>query len=243
MEGNIFEGDSPNMIDDNRDYFPELVGDDKPYKDPKSLAKSFMHKENHIKSLETTLQGLRDELKQRLTMEQVLDKLTKVPPSPSVTSNPESQIPGERNDANQLTPDKLDEFIEGKLSMREKIVKAQQNYKAVYDTLLKQLGSEDNVKALLRDKARELEVDPTYLKQMAETNPKVFLTMVLPEKKVDLSSPPKSELNSPYRALGNVKNQSYYTALRKNDPALYWSPKIQQEEHLMAIQLGEAFFQ
>ncbi len=239
----IFEDDNPSpVIDDNRDYYPDLVGEGKQYKDNTSLAKSFMHKEMHIQSLEKTLQGLRDDLQARLTMEQVLDKITKSTNAPN-PSNAGTPNPDETDAANQFTPEQLDSILEKKLSKRDQQTKASQNYKMVNDTLIERLGNEQNAKALIRDKAKELEVAPEFLKQMAEANPKAFLELVLPKQGGHFEAAPRSQINPILRPQGNVKNDAYYANMRKTDPKKYWSPQIQMEEHNQALKLGADFFQ
>lgn len=226
------------------DPYAALVGEGKKFKDAVSLAKGKLEADKHIERLEGEMQGLREELNQRLSLEKFLDKLEHgaEPKAPEVTT-PQVQ-------SQTITPEDIAKTVKQILSTEKDVSTRQSNVDFVRSRLQEVWG---------RDYVSKLEeVAPEvggkeFLSSIAETNPKAFLKLVgidqqgrqvTPPVNTDVVVPPKNTTTvTPFgsAAIG-VKNQAYFQKLRKEDPKKYWAAETQMEMHKIAEQMGEAFF-
>lgn len=234
----IFE--DSNIQEPNKDYFSDLVGEDKKYKDQQALAFSRLKADEHIQKLETEMAELRKDLQARTTLAELTDKWAQMQ-----TQNTERSVDDDnqlqRKDSD-LTPEKIDSIFNTRLTEYEKTKARQANANLVKTELKRILG--DNYSSKLKDELNRLGISDEYANRMAEEQPQAFLKLVSPSQNRDdrFAAPPKSTVIATFAPSNTERTNSYYEKIRTSDPNLYWSPKVQNQLHDDAIRLGEKFF-
>lgn len=234
----IFE--DSNIQEPNKDYFSDLVGEDKKYKDQQALAFSRLKADEHIQKLETEMSELRKDLQARTTLAELTDKWAQMQ-----TQTTERRVDDDnqlqRKDSD-LTPEKIDSIFNTRLTEYEKTKARQANANLVKTELKKTLG--DNYSSKLKDELNRLGISDEYANRMAEEQPQAFLKLVSPSPNRDdrFAAPPRSTVAAPFAPSNTERTNSYYEKIRTSDPNLYWSPKVQNQLHDDAIRLGEKFF-
>jgi hypothetical protein len=198
--------------------------------DVDGLLKAKAHADKHIKNLEIENTGMRDDLKTRQTLEELLAK-TQSQPNLNVNAEP----PVNSNNQNPLSDTDLEAKLNAKLSEWEKKKAREQNAAYVRSELSKAWGSDYLSK--LEAKSRELGESLDDLAEMAQNKPKVFLKLVGAEgeRSVFNPAPPSSQFRSnAQNSQQNTKTYSWFQNLRRSDPSTYWSVATQKELHRIA---------
>lgn len=205
-----------------------LVGPDKKYKDVETALKSIPHAQEHIQSLETSLKELRDDLAKRETAEELLRRL----------EAKAAELPQE---VKGVSAQDLEGLVNKVLDSKSEQKKYVDNISMV-DTQMKATYGEKATE-VLKDKAKELELSIPELQVLAAKSPKAFLAM-FSESPKESSQNKSPSLNTD--ALGaqpsTDKTFAYYQKLRKDNPTMYYSPRVQQEMHQRAKDLGPKFY-
>ncbi len=242
----LFDNKEP-VIDPNKDYSTELVGEGKKFKDIPALARSKVEGDFFVGKLQNENKELRDELQKRLTLEEVMTKLAQT----KAESNKEVITPLEGNQPQALTKEQLEAFIAEKVgkSIQETRAEAEarQNFEHVKAELKKAWGLD--FQGRLEAKASELGLGKEWLTQLAGQKPTAFLTLV------GVSGTKPSGSNSAFditpsgvsaASIGDgnrgEKTQKYYNQLKLSDPNKYFSKSTQKEMYDQAMKLGEAYF-
>jgi hypothetical protein len=215
------------IVDPDKDYFEELVGEGKKYSDPKELAKATAYKDQHIAQIEDENKRMRDELATRIKYEDFLDKLEKLP---QVGSRDPQDDDDSHKDMSAMRPEEVERLLEQKLSQLEAQKAAQQNLNYVRSELEKALGP--NYVQHLKRQMNELGMTEAEVQRMAQSNPKVLLRAlaVSSDSKDNIfQAPPKGTNSSFSLSPSKKKGDSYFEEIRKKDPTTYWTPQIQNE--------------
>ena len=222
-------------------YHDHLVGEGKKFKDVEALAKAKMESDAFIEQLKRELAGTRDELNTRVNMQDFLDQVKEANKTRSEI------LPQEEIDqvvtGNTLSDEDISAKVDAILNKKQQESIAQQNANFVRTELTKTFGPNFQQKVLAR--AQELGVDQSFLQSMAERSPKAFLELVgapAPKGDPNMSIPPRGTAQPPSPLSHGTKGKAYYDKMRREQPALYWSPKVQMEEYRTALKMGEAFF-
>lgn len=237
-ENLLSESTSTNVID-------QLVGEGKKFKTQEDLARGKLESDQFIAQLQRELAGLREDLNQRVRMEELLERLEETRSNDGTNSNETNHSSGERpND-----PD-LETLINKTISKREQQNTANQNVAEVRKALEGYFG--EDYEAKLKAKAEELSLPIAELNDLAKKSPKAFLELVgvREQGKGGTYTPPTSRtLSSDRMGLtpqsSGSKTYSQYEALRKSNPTEYWSPSTQLQLHkdaIAAANKGEDFF-
>lgn len=191
--------------------------------DADALLKAKAHADRHIRNIETEQAGLREDLKTRLTLEEIA---AKIEASKNVNSEPQINTPS--------TPQSevdIDKLVDAKLSAYQKEQLYEQNINYVSAELTKAWGPDFQSKLVA--KARELGESQDNLIAMAQSKPKLFLTLVGATGTANNSytSAPTSSVrsNGSFKQAG--KTYSDFRKLRRENPQLYWSQTTQKEMH------------
>lgn len=249
-DNNIFSDDNNSSlsIDPEKNYYEELVGEGKKFKDEQALARAKAESDSFIERMKAENEKLRLELQKSETAEEILKKIQESSVPKATPQTPSSNQP-ESRPSSSLSQEDLDRLIEEKMKVRESETKADQNYRQVVEALTAAWGSHNLVTELSK-KAMELGMDKKELESYARTNPKAFLKLVdvnsTPSQQQARARVPESSVNT--SSFGNsnngVKNKAYYDKLRKEmGNSAFFSPKIQNEMHQQAIALGSKFFE
>ena len=236
---------SPVTLDESKDYFAELVGEGKKFRDPKELAKGKAYSDAHIANLEKTLAEMRAELQTRKTAEDLINQINLASNrvDPSRDQNPPVTEPNSNPDIKSgLTP----EDVERLFQEREAKQRREANLNKTTEKLREIHG--DNAAAALQAKASELGVDTNYLKGLAQDNPTIFLSLFNKpqESPKDIFNAPAPSTFRPNQNTDTGEKWSDYNKVKKENPTLYWSPKFQRKlmdaaERAMSQDRYEAF--
>lgn len=244
-ENDLFQpaegGDDVPAVDPNVDYFAELVGPDKRYKTAQEAARAIVEKDRHIDNIQNELAGMRQELNTRVTLEEFMDKMASQQdrPNPAQPANGGSEIDPPAGSVDETSVAKM---IEDRLAT----AREQDRQKANLDFVRVELeaafgkGYANRLQAI----AKELGVGTKFLNDLAAKAPKAFLELVLKQKS-DIApgiTPPQNAINAPFPSQGQKRNWQFYEKIRKENPRLYWTPKVQNELHKMAQEQGSTFF-
>lgn len=226
MPTDLFASDDLPFVDPNKDYLAELVGEGKKFSTPAELARGKAEADLHIARIEDEQKRLRTELSTRIKYEEFLDKLNSAPKSEPL--KPTGEPPAK--DISVLNPTEIEQLLEQKLRQRDAEKTAEQNLNIVDAKLREVLGP--NYAQALNRQAIELGMSQQFVKNLAAANPKaLFKLLGIDEKRKEDSflSPPKSQ-SSFTPSSGNIKKgDSYYEEIRKRDPVLFFSAKVQNE--------------
>jgi hypothetical protein len=234
--------DTPD-IDQNKDYFSELVGDGKKYKDSQAAGRAIVEKDAFIERLKAEAHGLRQELNTRLKLEEVIDRISSTSKSPISEQPPREPDNGQT--ASQLSPEDVQKLVADTLTDSEKKAQARRNLAYVEEKLQEAFGP--TFRRTVKAQAAKLEVGETFLQNLAAEQPAAFLKLMEVEgrEQSSVTPPPAPSVNS--AALGfkpsqGIKRKSYYDGIKKQDPRRYWSPSVQNEMHNEALKQGASFF-
>lgn len=232
---------------ENIDYIAALSKDGKP-PDLNALAKKAYHADAHVRNLEQENEGMRKELDQRLSYEDLIDQIKAMRESKPGTPPVETPEHVEKPNA-ALTPEQLSKLVRDTLNQESTRRTAEQNTSEVKKTLEQQWGRDYQRKLL--DKASELGVTQAFLEQTAATSPQALYRLVgaaeAPNPRAaeqNNSAPPHSTIDGNKLPNNRVtgKRLKDFDELRKTDPRTYWSAKFQSELHKLARDSGEDFY-
>jgi hypothetical protein len=237
--------DAPVTAEEVTVSIDDLVGEGQKYKTVEDLVKAVVFKDQHITRLETENRGMRDDLRASKRLEEVVEQLSKVAVGESPANSGGNQSERERGDAPALSAEDLEQLIDQGMTKREKAARQRDNLGEVSRALANTWGS--NYAAQLREQAKVLGVGEDFLNSVAAENPQAFYRLVGLQANAPVPSvfaPPASAVNSTgiQTRKVNDRTETYYADLKKKDPALYWSPKVQNQMHADAFRLEEKFF-
>ena len=245
----LFEGEDRNqpIIDPNKNWLEEYVGEGKKFKDPEDLAKGKAHSDAFIYRLQKETEELRKELNTRIKLEEFMDRMnsqnTDGAHQATQTAGTGNQTNGTASNA--TSPDDIESLIEQRLAQREAEKTQKQNVEIARSRLVEMFG--DNYQAELEARTNSLGLTKEFVANLAKTQPKALFALLGLEgqqKKDDSVFTPRGSVNT--SGLGNSgsqeKNWAYYEKIRKQNPAAYFSVPVQNEMHKQASKLGERFY-
>lgn len=233
-----------NEVDPNKDYLAELVGEGKKFKDERELARAKAEADAHIRRIEAENQAFREKLQQAKSVEELMDQLKIQQPiqRQDPPNHGGENVPG--NAGTSVSAEDLDKLITEKLTAKQQADQAKANQNWVLAQLQQRFGSEYGKR--VQQVAADLGLSKEDMSALASEKPKAFMKLVddnQPQQPQRGFSPPDTRVNT---QAGNqpsgVRNYAFYQALKKSDPKLYQSARVQTEMHREAIKQGAAFF-
>lgn len=266
MSEDIFEdtnADAP-VIDPEKDYFEEFVGEGKKYKDSKAAGRAILEKDLFIDQLKKEAEEARQELRSRISVEEALTRIQTT--NKTSQTNDSGQATSHREDgngANQdpqgITSEAIDKLVEEKLKAREQAAsqrtaqeREEANLASVRDKLSAVYGP--NFAAKVKEQADSLGVSTQFLTETGAREPRaLFKLLDITEAHAgqrrditdqNFSAPPRSVVNtSGVTNPGSTeRTQAYYDKLRKAEPKRYFSAEVQSQRHKDALRMGPKFF-
>lgn len=239
--GNLFENVDPDdiVIDPEKDYFVELVGEGKKYKDSTAAGRALAEKDAHIARIERENKDYRDRVKSTQTLEEIVNQLREQrSQEPAHQNNGTNQEPHLETPA--FTKEDLEALFEERLTKRDSERVERENLATVMSLAEKALGP--NFQRELEKRRQDLGLGPDFLTSVAKSNPKAFAKIMgLDEKKENsLFAPPATERNTASSVGGTKRNYKWYQELRKKDHRAYEASV--QQMHKDAHEQGEAFY-
>jgi hypothetical protein len=240
----LFEDKNNDQTPQN--YFEQLVGEGKKFKDQEALAKSKWEADRHIDQvhkeqaeLRADYLKLREEHMAQAKLQELVDQLKQAQQHSS------SNNPPANNDVKPgIKPEEIESLLDKKLSEREIARRQEENFNIVRNKLQEKHG--DNSSSFLQEQMNKLGLSKEDLDEMARKHPQVFIqTLGLND-----TAPPRDPFQAPTRPSvrndnfkPNIKRRdwAYYQELKNTDPKTYWKPETQNQMHLDAAVLGNAF--
>lgn len=246
----LFEGERIPVVDPNRDWLGEYVGEGKKFKDPAALARAKAESDAFIARLQKETEGLRNELSTRIKLEEFMDRMNS---QNSSGANQATQTAGQGNledgtASNATSPDDIEKLIEQRLAAKEAELVRKQNIETSKQKLQETLGPD--YASELEARTNALGLTKEFVSNLAATQPKALFALlgfegVQPKKQTnDVFSSPRSSVNTSglNSSPSQEKNFAYYEKIRRQNPGMYWSSQTQNEIHAQAAKLGERFY-
>jgi archaellum component FlaC len=242
MAEDIFNPENATPSSENV-YLDEYVGEGKKFKDINELAKAYANADKFIPELKSELQNTREFIADKL--EKIAERNQAIPPVPPVETRDSQPAP--------VAPPKedgedLDTRIVRALELRDTQARLQENANIVQDVLVEHLGTVEKAQEAVINRARELGMLPTDMKELAAKSPKAFLTTmgIDPNVKPASSSTPNPSSDVDANRLASMNSikantYRYFDELRKSNPSVYWKPQTQTAMH-KAAQENPDFF-
>jgi len=235
------ENNEPGEKQEN--VFSEYVGPGKKYETMEELAKSAIYAQEYIKSVERERDQLREDVTKQNSLESVLDQITSQQQTTSTTQETPSELSQQVSKPEDIASI-IDEKVSDLFTKREQEVQAKTNRDSVNNTLLQKYG--ERASEVLQAKAAEVGLTLDQIGKMAETSPQAVLAYF---KEAGSSAPQRTESSFNTSAVDGISNNikegtsAYYSKMRKENPSLYYSDKIQYEMVKKAKELGSSFYQ
>jgi hypothetical protein len=227
------------------DYLKELVGDDKKFKTADDLARGKHESDRFIEKLQSELREMRDELNQRLSLEDTLKKIEQSVSREPASNPPEPRVDeGDEDTAKGLTEEQVTELVQKSLSQEKERDTQTRNIEYVRNELRKRWGQDFVDK--MHKRTEEVGLGKDFATGLAASQPKAFLELMIGHP-VDQgnSAPPRSTQvsSTSFRASHGAQKYKDYERMRKEDPKQYFSTATQMRMHKDAIEQGESFYE
>jgi len=243
----LLDNNQEPTFDESKDYFDDLVGEGKKFKDAKELAKSKILGDLYIKDivrqkedLAKSYVQLKAEYDAQAKLVDLVDQIGKERNTGDDTHNVTPTVP-----VNKSIDEDLDSKLDQLLSKRERANAEKKNLEESKRMLRERLG--ENYTNVVRSRIDELELSEEDVNALAKRSPKLLARALgIDEPKVDTSNtfqapPTNQRRNDTFKPVTQKRTWSYYQDLKKTNPRLYIDPKIAVQMHNDHIALGSAF--
>ena len=220
----LFDNDGSN----NQSVIEQLVGEGKKFKDAEALARGKMEADTYIETLKKELEASKAELAKQNHAAELLEELRRNKDKELTPSDDDKGAPQNRDDTKSDKGDvDFKALVKEVLSEQDTEQRVAKNVALVNETLTKMWG--DKAQEQLKAKAAELGVSMDFLKSTAGTSADAFFRLIGEKAKVDSLKFESSSVRTESLPSSGEKTWEYYQKLRKENPQLYRSNKIQQE--------------
>lgn len=216
-----------------------FVGEGKKYSDNDAVAKALVEKDAFIARLIDEARRKEADLQAAVNTKAFEDRLKALEAAPLT----ERTEPSVREVTPPATPPvDLEATVQKVMLDREAANTRTRNLMDVKDKLTQVYGEDYSTRVKAR--AQELNISLGRLNEMAAETPTAFYALIgLDNQRApDNVTPPATRQNTAgITPSTGAKNNAYYTNLRKTNPSLYWTPKVQMEEYNELKRQGDAF--
>ena len=225
---NVFEEQTP-----QQSTLDALVGEGKKYASVEELAKAVAFKDQHINTLESETAQYREVLQGQVEAQR--QQIVNAPPSEQKTDQRVDEVDLET---------RIRETLE-KTNREQKVAK---NVNEVSTKLVDVFGSAEKANQAVKARADELGVSLSFLMDMAAQSPKALYAQLGLDTQTRNSPTATGAVNPAALAAINPSRSAtpgtyaFYEQMRKENPKMYNSPRIQLQMHKEAAELGEKFF-
>lgn len=219
--------------------------DENKYKDfdKEALEKKAINADQHIVTLERRLDELRNdylaEREQNVTRAKLEELIAKIDQK-QLTS---SETPGtkEVTEKPELRPEQIQSLVSQEIQKHELSRKQEENLSSAKAKLVEKFGS--NYQTVYKDRLEALGLTAEFADNLAKTSPSAFInTLGLNEQRRESFTTPPANTSFFSPKTPEKKTYSYYQKMRKDNPKLYYDPRIANEMDKQALEQGEAFF-
>lgn len=214
-----------------------LVGEGKKFSTAAELARAKIEADNFIEQLKRENAEYRKEVQEKITMDEFLTKVrSEVLPK---EQTPEGRVPPQNSEPDSKQVD-LEKLVQAAVEKREAYNKSQGNTQLVEAELTRQWGEQAAQK--LQQKARELGMSLDKFKEIAQTSPDAFYTLVGLNKTqaAPLVSPPTSR-GAPMQTQTGVRDQKHWEQVKASNRAYYFSQEGRMAQYKDMMANPEAF--
>ena len=257
----IFQSDSNNpgpVIDPEKDYFSEFVGEGKKYKDAKAAGRALIEKDLFIEQLKREAEEARQEARSRISVEEALTKISSnraEPENKGQGHQPPADGNGAVNQSGGGNNVDIEKLVEEKLAARERDIqqktqrqREEENLNTVQQKLQEIYGP--NYAAKVKEEAEKLGVSTQFLTETGRREPKALFKLLDLDtqrgyRDITEPAPAQSRVNTAGMTNSNSssdRTMSYYEKLKREDPKRYWTSDVQVQKHKDALRLGQKFF-
>jgi len=249
MPDNLLNQDPPAepLFDPNKNYYEDLVGQDKKFKDNETLAKAKVQSDIFIKHLERQQDelrkdylALREDNNAKAKLQDYIDKISKLPER---QSNSELPPANDDNQPPRITPEDIDLRVTSKIQEIETQRRQSANANLLREKLTERFG--DNYQASVKQQVDALGMSDEQFNTLARTNPQVLIKAFGLDtvRQQDPNILPRNVQRSDnFKPQDQRRTRSYYLKLKANDPKLYHDIKTSVQMNRDAVELGESFF-
>jgi hypothetical protein len=245
------EGSREPVLDPNKDWTAEYIGEGKKFKDVADLAKGKAHSDLFISRLQNEADGLRKELSTRIKLEEFMDRMNS---QNSSGANQATQTAGQGNQtdgtaSSATSTQDIETLIEQRLAAKEAEQRSTQNLATARARLQEAFG--EDFSSELATRTESLGLSKEFVANLAKTQPRALFALLgidgqqqQATRRDDGLFAPRSSVNTSGLGQGQSqeKNWAHYEKIRKQNPAQYWSTQVQNEIHKQAGKLGERFY-
>lgn len=235
------------QIEEGVDYYEQLVGEGKKFKDNEALARGKFEADQFIAlqnkrmdELRADYLRLREEHQASASLKELVDQLATPKRNDEDRDSPKADDSDNRP---AFDPNQLESLFEKKIREHEVRSVEQRNFNEVRNKLKEMWG--DKSSSLLKKQIDDLGLTVDDVNSLARKSPKAFFkTLGLDQQNNNngFEAPPRSNQRNDNFAPGTKQRTwSYYQEIKKSDPKLYWDPKTQIQMQKDAIALGESF--
>lgn len=225
-------------IDENVDYYSELVGEGKKFKSEKDLARGKWESDQYIKRLRTELEAAKAELQNKSSMEELVNKLrNEERTSENPPSTPERPV---------LTEDDFENKVLELLAKKERERNLETNMERVSRVLEENFGSSDAARLALNKAAKETGMSMEEIRDLAKRSPSAVFKLIGVNdagRQPQAPTVPRNQYNPAASELGGTaRNAAYYERMKQTDPKKYFSEKTTVEMIRDRKALGDKFY-
>lgn len=228
-------------LDLTKSYLNDLVGPDKRYDSPESLARAKYHADEHIKQVEAENKTLREDVirfreeniaKQKL--EDLLDQLQ------GRKTQPPAQEP-KREEPQAIDMRQIESLIDNRMKQTQLTETYNRNLQSVQQKLIEKYGA--NYTEHYQTQLQRLDLSKEEADDLARRKPTTFMQMLgldQPKPQQQYQAPPRS-MGSPAPVVPDKRDWAYYENLRKTNRNEYLSQKTQLQMLQDRMEQGDSF--
>lgn len=239
------QGEATTTTEQSTNWLDKIVeAKGEKFRDPQELAKGYAHAQDYIKNLEAQNAELKQDVGKKDYMQEVLDRIDAQKAKPAAGESAVDQNSGTDDTGNQpgVSVEQIKGLIAETLTEQEAKNTATANL-AEADRLLEASFGTD-APAKLRERANDLGMTVERMKQLAEESPTALMSLMGDAPRKETNQIASSQVNTAggFSEAGGKKNWEYYQKLRRENPKLYYSSKMQQEVFAARQAQGEGFY-
>lgn len=213
------------------------------WKDPQVIAKGKIESDRHIESLTKQIAEMREDLektKNRASIENQLQDKAGVATQTTEVPKTNNSDGVEANTKPDTTVD-IEGLVEKTLAERERKAVVDRNIKEVNAHLEQTFGTE--AAREVQSRAAEIGMSMEQLQLIASESPAAFYRLIGEAPAAESAGVVRGSVNTA-AALNKTTNTDfeYYQNLRRSNPNLYYSAKIQNEMAESRVRLGDKFY-
>lgn len=240
------------VIDPTHDYFSDLVGDDKKFKDEKALARGKAEADAHIARLEhekaelkQDFDRLHNESQSRARLEELIDKIAQA--NSNNTNNDNSGTTNQNNqgnsrDSSALNPEELKSMVSDLFKQELTNTQKERNMAKSMEVLKQKFG--ENYVEPLKNFAKTVGLTEDQIRSLAQDSPAALgrLIGLDTQSGTGLTQERSSTNSASFKPNSGERTYSYYEKMRKDNPKEYHKTETQIQRMKDADRLGEKFF-